>query len=139
MMLENAGIEELQEEIKRLSEVIDEQRKLIGEDGATGADLVLSLREKLFHAESEVSRLEDRMKTIENAARLDGRREGGIFERLLLDFIIVHDAAAARRVLRAAVTGETLPPTSIEKMFEQALAEYEWSLYDRWRSDVEED
>ena len=138
-MLENAGIEELQEEIKRLSEVIDEQRKLIGEDGATGADLVLSLREKLFHAESEVSRLEDRMKTIENAARLDGRREGGIFERLLLDFIIVHDAAAARRVLRAAVTGETLPPTSIEKMFEQALAEYEWSLYDRWRSDVEED
>jgi hypothetical protein len=139
MMLENAGIEDLQEEIKRLSEVIDEQRKLIGEDGATGADLVLSLREKLFHAESEVSRLEDRMKTIENAARLDGRREGGIFERLLLDFIIVHDAAAARRVLRAAVTGETLPPTSIEKMFEQALAEYEWSLYDRWRSDVEED
>lgn len=138
-MLENAGIEDLQEEIKRLSEVIDEQRKLIGEDGATGADLVLSLREKLFHAESEVSRLEDRMKTIENAARLDGRREGGIFERLLLDFIIVHDAAAARRVLRAAVTGETLPPTSIEKMFEQALAEYEWSLYDRWRSDVEED
>lgn len=138
-MLENAGIEDLQEEIKRLSEVIDEQRKLIGEDGATGADLVLSLREKLFHAESEVSRLEDRMKTIENAARLDGRREGAIFERLLLDFIIVHDAAAARRVLRAAVTGETLPPTSIEKMFEQALAEYEWSLYDRWRSDVEED